>query len=153
MPVRIQPSRFDHGGVPTVRGLVPTTGQSFYRGAPVTVTSGEAVEHAGGATVTGLYGFAMQDVVSAVCDFGDEVQIAVANDATTFVGQMIASAAVVTDLSSILVGAQYGLLEASNVWYVDYDDTSTVVVEIVDVDDNRNLVFFKVLASAQGETV
>ncbi len=153
MSVRIQAAYVDgSSGSPPVRNYTPTAA-AILRGAPVTLSSGSVVEHGGGAVVTGILGINMQDVDAAGAPaIGDKTQIQIARDNVVFLAAVTDAGTVVTDLSSIEVGTDYGILK-STTWYVDIADESHVVLRIVKIFDDLNLVAFKFLASAIMETV
>jgi hypothetical protein len=150
----IQPGRFPAGEVPNVMNLVPDAAATFSKGHIVRKKSGAstAEKHPLGATVTGIYGVALEDVVAGNPDgVAPECAIAKADRNTVFIGQVTASGAILTDLSSILIGVQYGLLEVAGTQYVDKDDVTHVVVQIVDTDENLNIAYFKFIESALQE--
>lgn len=152
MARHIQPSKLNGLGAPEVMPYTPATGQTWLIGAPISLTTGEAVEFAGGATVTGLLGFALQGCASAVPDFGDQVEVAIASDQVAFFAQVYDSGGgAVRDVSvsAPTVGSQYGLVKVSSEWYLDEDDTSDVVAEVTKILTELNGVLFKVIASAQ----
>jgi hypothetical protein len=153
MGFKIQPSKVGAGpAAPEVFPLTPESSQTFEKGTPITVTAGEAVEHALGATVTNIYGFSLEGVTSGVSDNpSGDVHVAKANRITEFVAQCITSGAVATDLSGVAIGDQYGLLKSGTDFYVDLDDEVHVVVQITKIDDNLNVVWFAVLESALQE--
>ena len=145
----IQPSSKAGGqGIPTVVGYGVATGETFYKGAPVTLASG-LLEEVDTNDVTGLVGVALMGAtVAATPDWGDEVPVALIDNSTTFNAQVsINGTTVATDLSSVEVGAQYGIVKIGNYWYIDYSDTGNVVAEILTVDDENNMVTFKFLVS------
>lgn len=151
MSIRIQPAKFGHSAVPNVQGYTPNASLTLLRGAPVTfdVANDELIEFPGTTTVTDLLGFALADCTAGVSDSPDgQVLVAKAKN-QEFAGQCIASAAVVTDLSSVVVGTDYGLLKDSDgQWYVDLDDETNVVAMITRVDDDLDIVWFRIIDSA-----
>ena len=153
MPWPFQPSSKAGGqGIPYVVGYPVASGETFYNGAPVTIASGE-LEEVDTDDVIGIAGVALMGAkVAATPDWGDEVLIAISDDATIFNGAVsITGSAVATDISDVEVGAQYGIVKISNTWYVDYSDTSTVVLEVLKVDLDNAIVFFKFLASTRDD--
>ena len=154
MGFKIQPSKVSAGpAAPDVFPLTPESTQTFEKGAPITVTSGEAVEHALVATVTNIYGFALEGMASAgVSDNpSGDVHVAKANRMTEFVAECVTAGVLETDLSGVSIGDQYGLLKVSSDFYVDLSDQNHVVVQITKIDDNLNKVWFSVLESALQE--
>ena len=148
----ISPSRRGSGAF-EVREFFPDGSSTFRIGAPVARDSDpeEITEHAGGATVTGLLGFAMQDVTSGVCAFGTNCQVAIANADTEFIGQLINVATIVTPAAGTHLGVDYGLLKVSNEWYVDTQDESNIHVTVTAVFPAILAVLFKVIPSVIGE--
>lgn len=156
MPFRLQPSKIAGSG-----GMVPSSGpdlapeatQTFEKGTVVTVTAGEIVEHALGATVVGIYGVSLVGVSSGVSDDpSGNIQVAKADRNTVFVAKAISGGQVQTDLSGVDVGDQYGLLQhTDDATYVDLADVTNVVLQVEKVDDDLDLVWFKFLESALQE--
>ena len=152
MARHIQPAKLNGLGAPEVMPYTPATGETWLIGAPIALTSGEAVEFAGTSTVTGLLGFALQGCTSAVPDFDDVVEVAIASDQVEFFAQVYdVGGGAVRDISDAAptVGSQYGLIKVSSEWYLDEDDTTHVVAEVTKILLELNGVLFKVIASAQ----
>lgn len=152
MARHIQPAKLGGLNAPQVLGVTPEASATFSLGAPVALSSGELIEFAGGATVTGLLGFAGQACTSGDPDFGDEVEVFIADENVEFMAQVYDSGgAAVRDLADAApsIGDQLGLVEVSGEWYVDEDDSTNVVVEITKVYVEHNVVLFKVIASAR----
>lgn len=144
----IQPSHRPGDGVPQIIGYAVASGETFYKGAPVTYSSG--LEELDTADVVGILGVALMGaIVAATPDWGDEVPVAIADDATVFQSQVHSAAAILTDLSNVTIGERYGMVKLSNYWYVDYDDTAADIAEILDKDEGNNIVFFKFIDSAR----
>ena len=154
MGFKIQPSKVSAGpAAPEVFPLTPEAAQTFEKGAPIRIVSGEAQEHPLVTTVTGLYGFALEGMASAgVSDNpSGDVHVAKANRMTEFVAQCVTSAVLETDLSAVSIGDQYGLLKSGTDFYVDLSDQVNVHVQITKIDDNLNVVWFAVLESVLQE--
>lgn len=149
MSIRIQPSRHPGAEVPLVDNRSIVAGQTFLRGAPIALNGGAAQEHAGGATVTGIYGFALEDVTSGASLGANstEVAIAVADHDTVFMGQLSNAGSVVAPDSSNL-DTDYGIIEVSSEWFVDEADVANVVVNVIAFDADLSVVWFRVLTSA-----
>lgn len=149
MAIRFQVARLPAGKSPNVQSYPIDSAASFTRGAVLALDAqGEVTEHAGGATVTGILGVALQGTSAAgTPDFGDEIQVAIADRNQIFMGQLI-NAGTIQTASDATIGDTYGVIEVSDEWYVDEADTTNVVVEIVDTDDDLNVVFFKFIESA-----
>ncbi len=153
---RIQPSR-RAAGPPEYKEFLIQGSATFPHGAPMQrdTVEGEIEEHAGGATVTGLVGFAAFGVAAGVpagkgsTAFGTKVTVAIANADQVFVGMMINSTTIQTPNAGNN-GTDYGLVKVSGEWYVDEADETNVHVWITDFDANRKLVFFKVIGTVIG---
>jgi hypothetical protein len=150
MAIRIQPSRHPAGEVALFDNRDIVAAEAFLRGTPIALASGEAEEHAGGTTVTGLYGFSTEDVVAGASLGANstQVNIAVADRNTIFMGQLInASTVVAPDASNL--DTDYGLIVEADEWFVDEADTTNVHVKVIDfdLDIDVGVVFFKVLES------
>lgn len=152
MAIRFQPAKFPRGEAPDVQEITPGSTATFLRGAPVALSSGELIEHAGATTVTGIVGVALHGCDTGVSDSpSGQVAVAKAAHGQVYIGQCISSSAVVTDLAgaSVAIGDQYGMLKhTTDEWFVDLDDTTNVVLEISRFDDNLDIVWFKFLDSA-----
>ncbi len=150
MAIRIQPSRHPHGEVALFDNRTIKASEAFIRGAPVELLSGLAAIFPGGTDVTGLYGFATEDVVAGLSLGANtaQVNIAVADRSTIFMGQLInATVVVAPDIANVDV--DYGLVVEANEWFVDEADTTNVHVKVIDfdLDIDIGVVFFKVLES------
>lgn len=153
MSTHIQPAYKIGGGEPEVVRCTINTTQNFGIGAPVsyTVGTGAVSEHALGATVTGIYGFAMEAVASSLSAGPDSAGCLVckATDSQVYSGKLYNSGIVAPDADNL--GRQYGLVNVSDKYYVDESDTTDVVVEVMRIDTKNNLVYFKVITSARDE--
>lgn len=144
---RIQPAKTPAGEVAEVQAYPVATGETFPIGAPVTLESGELNE-IDVNDVTNIIGIALQAAsVAGTPDFGDEVEVAIANATTQFAAPCADSGAFTTDLSGVTVGDQYGVLKVSGEWYVDLDDSSNVVFEVVKIYDDIDMVLVKFISS------
>lgn len=149
----IQPSR-RAAGTPEIRQMVPTAAADLTKGEPVqrNAADPDLIEaHAGGATVTGILGFAMGPVSAGEPAYGDTIPVAIANTDTEFLGQMMNAGSLVTPVAATHLGVSYGLIEVNGAWYVDEADTTNVVVRITEVFPDIGCVLFKVLPSAIGQ--
>ena len=150
----IQASQFAEAPSPVVANDPIVAAQTFKKGAPLTLNAGAVQEHAGGSTVTGLYGFALFGATSGAPSggFGSTMGVSRATRTTVFSGEMLTGGAggtKKTDLSAVTKDQRYGLIKSSaGDWYVDFDDTTDVMVEIVGKDPKNGIVLFKVIESA-----
>ena len=150
MPFYTQPGRTlgSGGDVPNVVNL-DAGSITCNKGRVVTNSSGSAVLHGLASTVTGVYGITLEGAAAGVTDGpGTLLAIAVADRNTEFVSKVVSSSAIITDLSSMTVGDQYGMLLVSGQDYIDLDDTSQVITQITKIDDDLNAVWFLFLESA-----
>ncbi len=151
MAIRIQPSRHPAGEVALFDNRTIGSSEAFLRGTPIALSSGLAGEHAGGTTATGLYGFSTEDVVADLSLGANttQVNIAVADRNTIFMGQLINAGTVVApDIANVDV--QYGLIVEADEWFVDELEVTTLLVQITDfdLDIDIGVVFFRVLEAA-----
>lgn len=154
MPVRFQPSRHPAGEVASVQGYTPASDQTIVKGDIVTYDNAadDLNEHGLATDVEDVLGVALEGAESGTADSpSGEVAVAKATRDTVFMGQVVNSSAVVTDLSSISIGDQYGVVVLDGIHYVDEEDTSNVLVQIVDIDDDIDVVWFKFLESTLQE--
>lgn len=152
---RLQPAQFPHGGWPEGLERAPGSDQTYPQGTPVTwdEASQELDEHALGATVTNILGVSLEGVVAGDADNpSGNVSFVRANNSQVFVAKLTDGSGVVQVPDSANIGVQYGLLKngsGSDAWFsVDEADTTNVVVEVVGIDTERDLVFFKFITSA-----
>lgn len=155
MAFKMQPAQFPAGGWPEGTERSPGSDQTYPAGTPVTwdEATGELDAHAGGATVTNILGVSLEGVVSGDADNpSGNVSYAKANRTNVFAAQLINGSGVVQTVDEGNLGGRYGILKvgsgSSQWWGVDEADTTDVVVEVVEIDTHRNLVFFKFLESA-----
>lgn len=135
MSFRAQPSQVG-SGVPEILDYPVESSAEFEKGALMALNSGEAEEHGGGTTVTGVLGISLDGTTAAgtAASPSGEVSVALANRMTRFVFQAYDAGAPITDASAVTVGDQYGLIKhTNNVWYVDLDDVAFPLVEVVKV--------------------
>lgn len=151
MPFVMQPGRLkgSAGNVPDVAEL-DAGSITCLKGRVVTLTAGSAVLHALGATVTNLYGVTLEGAAAGVGDGPDSDILVVAkfDRNTEFVSKIVISGAVSADLSTVVVGSQYGMITVSSQDYIDIDDTTNVVAQVTKIDDDLNVVWFILLESA-----
>ncbi len=150
MSIHIQPAKF--GGNTSVKGLelpIEATAE-FTIGAPLALNAGEVEEHAGTTVVDGILGISGHGTEAAgdsESPSGDCV-VFKAHGGQVYLGQMTDTGVVKTDLSSVVIGTEYGFLKVGDDWFVDFEDTGDVVLTIEKVDDDLDIVWFKFLDSA-----
>ena len=153
--IRIQPSRTNLAALEIIE-FPPEASTTFRVGAPLQRDSGggnpsQVEEHAGGATVTGILGFAQNACTSGTPDFTSVIQVARANAQTDFIGQVISVATVQTIAGDgTYLGNEYGLLKVSSEWYLDADDETNVHVMVMKELPEINCVLFRVISTAIG---
>ncbi|MCP4902616.1 MAG: hypothetical protein GY906_37100 [bacterium] len=157
MGIRIQPTQFARGEVPDTQNYPVEAATSFLRGSPVDAdASGDLIEHPGGSTVTGIVGFSLEEAVSgAGLGPTGRVGVAKAGEKQIYLCQAVAAAAgaIMTDLSSFIVGEQYGMVKSTAAatlgeWFLDQGDTTDVVFQVTKIDDNLNTLWVFVIPSA-----
>jgi len=152
MSIRFQPSKFGAtGGFPDTQGYVVDGSLTVLRGAVMRYipANDDVDEHPGTTTVVDILGVAGCDVASGVSDDpAGTLPVFKAKD-IEFAGSVINAGTILTDLSTISIGDQFGVLKHSdNEWYVDEADVTNVTVQITKIDDDLNLVWFRFLESA-----
>lgn len=152
---KFMPARFAGVGSPEVQSMQYDSAQTFKQGAVIVYeagNTGEVVE--GGVDPTPIVGVALEDANSkpghqaannplVVTGRVQEASLAKANRTTVFSGRMVNGATdpVTPALSDI--GKVYGLLKIGDDWVVDQAEVTNTRVEIVDIDVNEKIVFFK----------
>lgn len=154
MSFRMQPSRLPHGGWPEGMERTPGSDQTYPAGCPVRMVGLELDVHPGSTTVIDILGVSMEGVVSGTADNpNDKVSVAAAAHPNVFVAKLVNGSGVVQTADTANINVHYGMIVVSSGstqwWGVDEDDTSTSpVLEVIDIDTDRNVVFFRFLNSA-----
>lgn len=156
MPFRMQPARFPLGGYPEGSERTPGSDQLYPPGTPVTFDTGsqELDEHAGGATVTDVLGVSFSGCASTgvADDPSGKVVYASAARGNIFVAKLTNGAGTVQTPDEANLDVSYGILKngagLDQWWSVDESDAVNVVVQVVGIDTERDLVFFKFIESA-----
>lgn len=160
----IQPARSGTGTVSTVQSVTNAASQSYIKGAPLYLVSGLATEMATPSTsASKIFGFALEDYQSrpgynaansptVVTGRNNEVSLARATRVTVFSAQLVNNSAVAIAPVAADMGVDYGLksysVSSNNEWYVDKNIVTTAApCEIVDIDTDQNIVYFKVRES------
>ena len=151
MPVWLQQSvqKGSAGNVPDVVTLLAAS-LTCSKGQLVKNNSGTAIIHPLAGNVQLVYGVTLEADVSGTSDGPDStlLHIARADVRTEFISKVVNSSGVIqTDLSSLSVGNQLGILTNSNQDYVDKDDTSDKLVQLTKIDDELNVVWFTFIPS------
>ena len=129
--------------------------QTYPRGTVVTWDTGsqELDEHGGGSTVTDILGVTLEGTVSGTEDNpSGRVSLAYASRLNVFVAKLTNGSGVVQTPDTANINVAYGILRngsgATQWWSVDESDTGDPVVEVIGIDTERDLVFFKFIESA-----
>ena len=145
------------GGAPESVSVAYTTGQTFKKGALLAYVAAGTVSECG-ADPTLVAGVALEnagskpgyDAANSPTVFTGRVQevtMARANRQTIFTARFVTAAGGdPTTPTQTLINEQYGVAKDSNgQWYVDGDETTAKVVEIVDFDADLKIVYVKFL--------
>lgn len=145
--------------VPSVRTFSQAASPTFVKGYPV-VTSSGLLDECGSnpALIAGVAlqtnstnpGYSAANSPAPITGQSTTASVALANDATEFVGQLVNNSATVIAPTAADIGASYGIKKYSGNWRVDKNLTSTNArVVITAIDTTNNLVYFKVLKANQ----
>lgn len=156
MPFPMQVARSGPGGpFPENDRRTPGSDQTYPKGTPVTFDTGsqELDEHGGGSTVTDVLGVSYEGVESGTAQNPDgKVGLAVAGRSNVFMAKLTNGAGAVQTPDEANINVQYGILKngtgLDQWWSVDESDTTDVVVEVIGIDTEREVVFFKFIESA-----
>lgn len=151
----MQPAQAKMGGFFEGDDRAPGSDQTYPRGTPVTwaTASQELDEHGGGATVTNVLGVSMEGVTAGTAhNPSGKVAVALANRSNIFCAKLTDGSGVVQTADAANINVAYGILKngtgLDQWWSVDESDTTNVVVEVIGIDTERNIVFFKFIESA-----
>lgn len=125
--------------------------QTYPRGTPVTWDTGskELDEHGGGSTVTNILGVSLEGTVAGVEDNpSGRVNLALASRLNVFVAKLTNNAGVVQTPDTANINVEYGMVKTGTVWSVDESDTTDKVLEVIGIDTERDVVYFKFIESA-----
>lgn len=158
MTLILQPGRLDGsaGNVPNIANL-PGGSMTANKGRVITRTAAVAVLHGLGGTVTNVLGVTLEGVTSGTSDGpATNVNYAKVDRNTQFISGIAVGGAVLLQggvaVSTVLtVGDDYGLLTISGQDYIDSDDESDVLVELLQVDNILKIAWFKFLESTLQE--
>jgi hypothetical protein len=110
-------------------------------------------EHAGATTVIDIAGISVEGVsAGAAQNPSGKVGFIHAAHPNIFVAKLTNGSGAVQVADQANVGVQYGILKngtgLDQWWSIDEADVTNVVAEILDIDTERNVVFFMFLNSA-----
>lgn len=142
-------------GIPDIAELVADSAAAFKAGALVVVASDGELEECGTdpALVKGVAlaaagkgpGFNMADQPTVTPTYRDnKVEIVLATPTQIFVGRGVNGGTDPVTPTQTQVGESFGVIKDSDgIWAVDISDTSNTRVEIVKIDIDNKLYFFK----------
>lgn len=150
------PARTIGGEVPDTKRRVYKSGETWAIGAVMVFdANGELVECSADPTaISGVAaqasdtgpGFAMADSPSVITGRALETTIFEANRNTIFSGRGVNGGTDPVTPTQTMLDTRFGLTVDSNgIWVIDIAETSTVSVEIVDIDPIEKIFFFKFL--------
>lgn len=146
----MQPARFPAGGwLEGGREYTPGSDQTYPRGTIVTFdTSSQELDAKATDPTTAILGVSLEGVAAGTADNpSDKVNVGLASRINVFCAKLTSSAGAVVTAAEDNVGVTYALLKngsgATQWWSVNEDDSSGGVAEVIDIDTERNLVFFK----------
>ncbi len=145
----MQPARFPAGGWPEGEEYTPGSDQTYPRGVPVIwATGSQELDAKATDPTTDILGISLEGVAAGTADNpSSKVNVAHAVRTTVFMAKLTSSAGAVVTADEANVGVTYALLKngsgATQWWSVNEDDSSGGVAEVIDIDTERNLVFFK----------
>jgi hypothetical protein len=151
MTVVMQPSRIPAGDAVNVQNYPPAAAADFKKGRVLGLNaSGEVIVHPLGGTVTGVLGIALEGTVAAgeSSSPSGKVAVAKADRNQIFIGQLSDDGTVEPDVSQVDIGDEYGIELIDGVAYVNINDTTNELVQIIDRTEQLGLVLFKFIESA-----
>lgn len=143
---------------PEIQALEVTAAQTFKEGACVVDVAAGTISECG-ADPAAIYGVALQAAFTnpgnAVANAAqnvfttggqpNRVSVAIANRRTIFSGRGVNGATDPVTPALTNIGEVYGLASASGEWVIDIAETSNTRVEIVDIDIDNKIFYFKFL--------
>lgn len=156
MPFPMQVARSAPGSAfPENDRRTPGSDQTYPKGTPVTFDTGsqELDEHAGAAVVTNILGVSYEGVESGDAQNPDgKVGLASAARSNVFLAKLTDGSGTVVVPDEANLNVEYGMLKngtgLDQWWSVDEDDTTNVVLEVIGIDTERDIVYFKFIESA-----
>lgn len=143
-----------NAGIPSVLSGVYTTGQTFKEGALLIYVAAGTLSESGADPSAEIAGVALENAGSkpgydaansptVVTGRVQEVSFAKADRTTVFSGRAIGASVDPAVPLQTHINEQYGVAKVGNDWVIDLDETSAKVVEIVDIDIDNKIFFFK----------
>ena len=159
MPGRlIIPARIPNGEVPQLQSMQYANGQTFIQGAALSYSAGQVIEATSPMGAALLVGFATEAVATklgwqaansptVITGRVQEVNVAKADRSTIFTSRLVNNTAAGVSVAQADIGSSYALksytVNSLNEWVVD--KTGTARVEVIDIDTDLNIVFFRAL--------
>lgn len=151
----IQHGRIPAGGVPSVRAMAYTTGQTFKKGALLTIVAAGTVSECAadptavcGVSLQGAGtgpGYNMADNPSNVTGRTQEVSVCIADRMSEFTIRGVNGGTDPVTPLQTHIGESYGVAKVGDDWVLDLAETSAKVFEIVDIIPEKNLFVVKFL--------
>jgi hypothetical protein len=155
MPFRMQPARFPNGGFPECDDRTPNATESWNVGTPVTwdTVNSDLDAHALGATVTNILGVSLEGTTAGAPDNpSGKVGVALAGRSNVFTAKLTNGTATPVTPAVSDIGDELGIQKngtGRDAWYsVDRSLTVNTHVEVIGIDTERDVVFFKFKESA-----
>jgi hypothetical protein len=154
---KFQPARLPVGEAPDVQSMQYDSAQTFKSGAVIVFeggATGEVIE--GSSDPTPIVGVALEAAnskpgyelghassVLQVTGRVQQVSVAKANRSTVWSGRMVNGATDPKTPALTDINVVYGVAKVGDDWVVNQAETSATRVEIVDIDIDNKIVFFK----------
>ena len=155
MSFQMQPAQHLSGNYIEGTDRASGSDQTYNRGTPVTWDTGsqELDEHGGGSTTTNILGVSLEGTTSGVeTNPSGTVNLALASRLNVFVAKLTNNAGVVQTADTANINVEYGMVKTGSglnaTWSVDESDTTDKVLEVINIDTERNLVYFKFMEAA-----
>lgn len=157
----MQPAQVPGGGVFSAKGFLPSTGQTFIRGAVVLFDSGSVgnIKEVSATPTASILGVALQgaftgpgnlmaNAPATITTPNNYCTVAIADNVTVFQATMVNNSATRIPVLQSYVGVKYGISKQTD-WCVDISLTGgSACVLVVEVDFMRNLALFKFIPAA-----
>lgn len=149
MSYQMHVTRNANGGFPVCDDRVPGSDQTYPKGTVVTwATGSQELDAKATDPTTDILGVSQEGVVAGVADNpSGKVSIALADRTNIFAAKLTTSAGVVVTPDAANINVVYALLQngsgRTQWWSVNEDDSSGGVAEVVGIDTELDIVYFK----------
>lgn len=149
MPYRMHVAKNANGGFPVCDDRAPGSDQTYPRGTVVTwATASQELDEKATDPTTDILGVTNEGCTAGVAaNPSGKVSVALADRTNIFAAKLTTSAGVVVTPDTANINVVYALLKnstgASQWWSVNEDDSTGGVAEIVGIDTELDIVFFK----------